>query len=90
MLQFSWLGNFARGKFLGDEHLTSSSTKMAEMINFKLCTYISNRPLHKIVPGFFLIMSYSFLIVITRRALKKYFARFCLSLGLLHISEKKY
>ena len=72
MLQFSW--NFTRGKFLGDEHLTSSSTKMALRINFKLCTHISNRLLHKTVPAFFLIMSYSVFIVITRGALKAYFA----------------
>ena len=66
--------NFAREKFLSGEHLTSSSTKTAERINFKLCTHISNRLLHKTVPAFFLIMSYSFFIAITRRALKAYFA----------------
>ena len=59
--------------FLGGEHLTSSRTKTAESINFKLCTHISNRLLHKIVPAFFIIMSYSFFIAITQRALKAYF-----------------
>ena len=66
--------NFARVKCLGGEHLTSSSTKMAWRINFKLCTHSSNRLLHKTVPAFFLIMNYSFFIAITRRALKAYFA----------------
>ena len=36
--------------------------------------HISNRLLQKTVPAFFLIMSYSFFMVITRRALKGYFA----------------
>ena len=61
--------NFAREKFLFEEHLTSPSTKTAE-----LSTNIFNRLLHKTVPTFFLIMSYSFFIAITRRALKAYFA----------------
>ena len=66
--------NFAREKFLGGEHLTSCSMRMAEGINFKLCTHISNRLLHKIVPALFLIISFLFFIAITRRALKAYFA----------------
>ena len=66
--------NFARERFLGGEHLTSSSTKTAQTINFKLCTHISNRLLHKTVPAFFLIMSHSFFIAIIRRVLKAYFA----------------
>ena len=68
----SW--NFTREWFLGGEHLTYSSIKTTEMINFKLCTHISNRLLHKIMRAFFLIMSYSFFIAITRRVLKAYFA----------------
>ena len=52
-------------KFLTGEHLTSSSTKTAEKINFKLCSHISNRLLHKTVPVFFQIMSYLFFITIT-------------------------
>ena len=47
-------------KFLVVEHLTSLSTEKASKINFKLCIYISNRQLHKTVPVFLLIMSYSF------------------------------
>ena len=66
--------NFAREKFLSGEHLTSSSTKTAERTNFKFCANISNRLLQKTVTAFFLIMSYSFFIAITRRALKAYFA----------------
>ena len=62
--------NFARECFLGGEHLTSSSTKTAQTINFKLCTHISNRMLHKTVPGFYLTMSCSFFIAIIRRVLK--------------------
>ena len=46
--------------FWGGEHLTSSSTKTAQAINFKLRKHISNRLLHKIVSGFFLIISYLF------------------------------
>ena len=61
-------------KFLTGEHLTSSSTKTAEKINFKLCSHISNRLLHKTVPVFFQIMSYLFFITITWRVLKAYFA----------------
>ena len=38
------------------------------------CTHISNRLLQNTVPAFFLIMSYSFFIAITRQALKAYFA----------------
>ena len=102
MLQFSWFEEF---RFLGGEHLTGSSKKTAQTINFKLCTRISNRLLHKTVTRFFLIMSYSFFIALIRRVLKAYFAWkqlfkkylkgkksracFCLSLGWLHISEKK-
>ena len=66
--------NFARECFLGGEHLTSSSTKTAQTINFKLCTHISNRLLHKTMPAFFLIMSHSFFIAIIQRVLKAYFA----------------
>ena len=71
---FNGYRNFAKEKFLGGEHLTSSSTKTAQRINFKLCTHISNRLLHKTVPAFFLIMSHSFFIAIIRRVLKAYFA----------------
>ena len=60
--------------FLDGEHVTSYSTKTTQRINFKLCTHISNRLLHKTAPAFFLIMSYSFFIAITQRALKAYFA----------------
>ena len=67
--------NFARECFLGGEHLTSSSTKTAQTINFKLCTHISNRLLHKTMPAFCLIMSCSFFIAIIRRVLKAYFSR---------------
>ena len=70
---FNGYRNFAMEMFLGGEHLTSSRTKTAESINFKLCTHISNRLLHKIVPAFFIMMSYSFFIAITQRALKAYF-----------------
>ena len=59
-LQFSWLEDFARETFVGGEHITSSSTKTAETINFKFCTHISNKLLHKTVPAFILIMSHSF------------------------------
>ena len=55
--------------FLGGEHLASSSTKTAQTFNFKLCTHISNRLLHKTVPTFYLI-SCSFFIAIIRRVLK--------------------
>ena len=65
--------NLVREKFLDGEHLTSSSTKTAERINLKFCTHISNRLLHITVSAFFLIMSYTFFIEITRRALKAYF-----------------
>ena len=44
--------NFARECFLGGEHLTSSSTKTAQTINFKLCTHISNRLLQKTIKVF--------------------------------------
>ena len=44
--------NFAREWFLGPEHLTNSSSKTAQTINFKLYTYISIRLLHKTVLGF--------------------------------------
>ena len=50
MLQFSWFEEF---RFLGGEHLTGSSKKTAQTINFKLCTRISNRLLHKTVTAFF-------------------------------------
>ena len=63
------LGNI----ILGGERLTSSSTKMAERINFKLCTHISNRLLYKTVPAFFLIMSYSFFIAITLTSFESIF-----------------
>ena len=56
-LQFSWLEE-SKEWFSGDEHLTSYSTKAAWMINFKLCTYISNRLLHKTGLAFFLMMGY--------------------------------
>ena len=65
--------NFARECSLGGEHLTSSSTKTAQTINFKLCTHISDRLLHKTVPAFYLIMSFWFFIAIIRRVLKAYF-----------------
>ena len=65
--------NFAREWFLGGEHLTSSGTKTALGINFKLCIHISNRLLHKSVPAFFLKMSYSIFIGVIRRVLKVYF-----------------
>ena len=52
--------NFARERFLGGEHLTSASTKTAQTNNFKLCAHISKRLLHKTMPAFLLIMSYSF------------------------------
>ena len=71
----------------------------------KRSRHIFNRLLHKTVPAFFLIMSYSFYITITPRVFKAYFAwkqlivdysmkrrksraRFCLSLGWRHVSEK--
>ena len=38
--------------FLAGEHLTSSSTKTAQTINFKLCTHISNRLLQKTIKVF--------------------------------------
>ena len=60
--------------FLGDEHLTSSSTKTAQTIKFKLCTRISNKRLHKTVGLFLPIMSYSFFIAIIRQVLKAYFS----------------
>ena len=66
--------NFARETFLGGEHMTSSSTKTALAINFKLFTHTSNRLLHKTVPAFLLIISHSFFIAIIRRVLKAYFA----------------
>ena len=54
---------------------TRSSTKTASTVNFNLCTLISNRLLHKIMPAFFLlIMSHSFFIAIIRRVLKEHFA----------------
>ena len=74
MLQFSWLKEFRRERFLGDEHLTSSSTKTASTINFKLYTHVSKRLLHKSVPAFFLIIYCSFFIAIIWRALKACFA----------------
>ena len=110
MLQFSWLEGFCQGNFLGSEHLTSSSTKTAQMINFKLNTHVSNRLLHKIMPLFFLIKSHLFIFycnnlksfesifrmkTVKSRFFKKYLkrrksrARFCFSLGWLHISKKK-
>ena len=81
--------NFARERFLGGENLTSSSTKTAKMVNFNLCTHISKRLLHKTVPAFFLIMSYSFFIAIIRRALKAYFAWKQLKVDYSKIFEKK-
>ena len=94
--------NFARETFLGGEHMMSSSTKTAKRINFKLCTHISKRLLHKTGPAFFLMMSHSFFIAIVQRVLiacfawkqlkvdySKSWARFCLSLRWLHISDKK-
>ena len=108
MLQFSWR-NFDREWFLGCEQSTSSSTKTAQTINFKMRTHISNRLQRKYLPVFFLIISHPFFIAIVGRVLKAYFcmktvkswsfkkylkgkkmrARLCLSLGWLHISEKK-
>ena len=56
MVQFSqFQRNLAREKFLVGKHLKSSSTKMVYRINFTLCTYISNRLLHKTMPTFLLI-----------------------------------
>ena len=56
MVQFSQLQkNLAREMLLGGKHLKSSSTKMVYRIIFTLCTYISNRLLHKTMPTFFLI-----------------------------------
>ena len=66
--------NFAMETFLGGGHMTSSSTKTAKKIKFKLCTHISNRLLHKTLPVFFLIMSHSFFIAIIWGVLKAYFA----------------
>ena len=66
--------NFARETFLGGEHMMSSSTKTAKRINFKICTHISKRLLHKTVPALFLIMSHSFFIAIIQGVLKAYFA----------------
>ena len=73
MLKFSWLEE-ARETFLGGEHMTSSSTKTAKRINFKRCTHIFKRLLHKTMYAFFLIMSHSFFIAIIQRVLKAYFA----------------
>ena len=67
---FHGLRNFAKEWFLGGEHLTGSSTKTAQTINFKLCTHISNRMLHKTVPAFYLTMSCSFFIAIIQQVLK--------------------
>ena len=50
--------------FLGGEHSTSFSIKMAQTINFKLCTHISDRLLHKTVSIFFQIISYLLFIAI--------------------------
>ena len=74
MLQFSGERNFARETFLGGQHMLSSSTKTPKRINFKLCTHISKRLLHKTVPAFFLIMSHLFFIAIIQGVLKAYFA----------------
>ena len=67
-------GNFTREKFLSGKHLTSSSKKMASRINCKFYIHSLNRVLHKTVPTFFLIVSYSFFIAITWWALKAHFA----------------
>ena len=67
---FHGLRNFTREWFLGGEHLTSSSTKTAQIINFKLWTHISNRLLHKTVPAFYRIISCSFFIAVIWRVLK--------------------
>ena len=58
MLQFSWLSEFPWGKFF--VCLTSSSMKTAEAIDFKLCTHISKRLLHKRMPAIFVKTSYWF------------------------------
>ena len=44
-------------KFLGGENVIRSSTKKAEKVNFKFCTHISYRVLHKTAFAFNLIMS---------------------------------
>ena len=75
--------------FLAGEHLTSSSTKTAQTINFKLCVHISSRLLHKTVPMFFLIMSCSFFIAIIRRILKAYFPENSEKLIIQKIFERK-
>ena len=64
--------NFSREWLLGGEHLTNSSTKTAQTINFNLCTHVFNRLLHKTMPSFFLVMSCSFFIAIIRRVLKAF------------------
>ena len=94
--------------FLGGGHMTTSSTETAETINFKLCTHISKRLLHKTMPVFpnkeLLIFychnSASFESIFCLKTAKsrlfnkslkkrKSRARFCLSLGQLHVREKK-
>ena len=71
---FHVYSNFAREWFLDGKQFTSSSTKTAQTINFKLSTHIFNRLLHKTISAFFLIMSCSFFIAIIWRVLKGYFS----------------
>ena len=71
MLQFSLLEDFTDKRFLGGEHLTSSSTKTSQTTNFKLCTHISNRLLPKRVS---FVFSDNDLLTMIRRVLIAYFA----------------
>ena len=60
---------FAGERFLIDEHLTSSSAKLAWMINFKFFLHISSRLLHKRVATFFEQLIIHFF---------QYFNKFCI------------
>ena len=71
---FHGLRNFAGERVLGGEHLTSSSTRTALTIDYKLWTHISNRMQNIKVPAFFLTVSYSFFISINQQFMKAYFA----------------
>ena len=56
-LQFSWLEEFRQGKVCGWWTLDQLQYENGLKINFRLCTNISNRLLHKTVPAFLLMMS---------------------------------
>ena len=74
-MQCSFYGdkNFGKERFLVAEHLTSSNTKTAYVINFKLSIHISHSLLHKSISPFLPRISSSCFIALLQSIYKSYF-----------------